>query len=330
VWLVAKRDFLALAFVVSNCAALAAAATPVEVSKSTTAKYQAERAEAVRVLAARPDANSLATAAAFNFLGWGEPPPPPSSLELIARASDLAPENAGIGWLHLQLCAATPNCDTRDLATVLRWIDPDNSAAWLSTLAAAQKDKDTMEVDRVLAEMARGTRFDLYFNQLVVLMFDALRGVQHQLHGAYAGSDAVRFVALVGIAAAEIIPPLKPLTDACRESAAATERREDCLKVAKIMQRGDTVIIQMLGYSIEKRFLPPDSKEARSLAERRSLLEWRSSAAGKLDLSILPWTQNARTRARIAEMRLRPREEDVCIALLRAHKMALEPAEHPR
>jgi hypothetical protein len=322
---------VALAVVLTHCAALVAAATPVEISKSTAAKYQAERAEAVRALAARPDANSLATAAALNFFGWrAQPPPPPSSLELIARASDLAPENAGISWLHLQLCAATPNCDTRDLATVLRWIDPDNSAAWISTLAAAQKDKDTIEVDRVVADMARGTRFDLYFNQLIVLMFDALGGVQHQVHGTYAGSDAVRFVALVGIAAAEIVPPLKPLTDACRESIAGTERREDCLKVARIMQRGDTVIIQMLGYSIEKRFLPPDSKEARSLAERRSLLEWRSLTAGKLDLSILPWTQNARTRARIAEMRLRPREEDVCIALLRAHKMALEPAENPR
>jgi len=46
-----------------------------------------------------------------------------------------------------------------------------------------------------------------------------------------------------------------------------------------------------------------------------------------LDYAILPWTQSYRTRTRLAEMRLRPREEDVCIALLREHKMALEPAE---
>jgi hypothetical protein len=47
-----------------------------------------------------------------------------------------------------------------------------------------------------------------------------------------------------------------------------------------------------------------------------------------LDASILPWTQNARVRARLAQMRVRPREEDVCIALLRQHKMALEPENH--
>jgi hypothetical protein len=70
----------------------------------------------------------------------------------------LAPQSAAIGWLRLQLCAAAPGCDTRDAATVLRWVDADNSAAWLSAMTAAQKDKDTIEVDRILADMAHGTR----------------------------------------------------------------------------------------------------------------------------------------------------------------------------
>jgi hypothetical protein len=94
------------------------------------------------------------------------------------------------------------------------------------------------------------------------------------------------------------------------------------------MQRGDTVIVQMVGFGIEKRLVPPDSKEAKSLAAAKHLLEWRSAAAGKLDESILPWAQHARVRTRLAEMRLKPREEDVCIALLRQHKMALEPTEN--
>jgi hypothetical protein len=108
----------------------------------------------------------------------------------------------------------------------------------------------------------------------------------------------------------------------------AIERREDCLKLAKNMQRGDTVMVQMVGFGIEKRLVPPDSKEAKSLAAARRLLEWRAAAAGRLDASILPWTQNARIRTRLAQMRARPREEDVCIALLRQYKMALEPAEN--
>jgi hypothetical protein len=326
---VVKRGLklLILGLAVSHGPAWSAAPRPYP--KSQTEKFQAWRNEAVRALAARADANSLATAAALSFTNSnGVPAATPAALQLIARAGDLAPDSAAIGWLHLQLCAAAPACDSRDIAIVLRWLDPDNGAAWLSQLSSARKDKDTVEVDRVLGDMARGTRFDLYYNQLVVLMFDALNGVRHELPGGAYASDRAKLAALAGIANAEIIPRFSPLIDSCRESAAAIERRDDCLKLAKNMQRGDTVIVQMVGFGIEKRLVPPDSKEARSLAAAKRLLEWRSAAAGRLDASILPWTQNARVRMRLAQMRVRSREEDVCIALLRKHKMALEPVEN--
>jgi len=323
--------FLVLGFAVLHAGAALPTSAPSVSPKSEAYKFQAWRNEAVRALAARPDANSQATAAALSFTNsYAVPSAAPAALQLIARAGELAPQNAAIAWLHLQLCAATPSCDSREVAIVLRWVDPDNGAAWLSQLSTAQKDKDTIEVDRVLADMARGTRFDLYYNQLMVLMFDALSGVRRELPGGVVASDTAKLTALAGVANAEIVPPLSPLIDSCRESTPLSERRDDCLKLAKIMQRGDTVIVQMVGFSIEKRLLPPDSKEARNLAERRRLLEWRLNTAGKLDSSILPWTQNARARTRLAEMRLRPREEDVCIALLREHKMALEPAENHR
>jgi hypothetical protein len=308
-----------------------ATGTSASTSSSKADKYQVWRSQAVRALGSRADANSLATAAALSFTNHhAAPPVAPAAIQLVARAADLAPQSAAIGWLHLQLCAETLSCDTRDLATVLRWVDPDNGAAWLSELTSAHKDRDVVEVDRVLGDMARGTRFDLYYNQIVVLMFDALTAVRRELPRNVASSDLATFTALSGIASAEIIPPFSALIDACREAAPGTERREDCFKLAKIMQRGDTVIVQMVGFGIEKRFVAPDSKEGRSVAERRRLLEWRTSAAAKLDDSILPWTQNSRVRKRLAEMRLRPREEDVFIALLRDRKMALEPTEnHP-
>ena len=311
-------------------AALATTAPGVKPA-SPADKFQIWRSEAVRALAARGDANSVATAAALSFTSsFAAPGAAPTALQLIARASDLAPENAAIGWLHLQLCATAPACDSREAATVLRWVDADNAAAWLAELSTAQKDKDTVEVERVLADMARGTRFDLYYNQIMVMMFDALTGVRHELPGGVVASDTARLTALAGVANAEIVPAFSSLIDACREAAPRSERREDCMKVAKIMQRGDTVIVQMVGFGVERRLIPADSKEAKSLAERRRLLEWRMSAAGKLDVAILPWTQSARTRTRLAAMRSRPREEDVCIALLREHKMPLEPAESHR
>jgi hypothetical protein len=327
---------LVLGFAMAYAATGFATAAPTTSTAREADKYLVWRADAVRALSSRADANSLATAAALSLTNGYAAPATASTaasstaLQLIARASDLAPQNAAIAWLRVQLCAVTTNCDTRDAATVLRWIDPDNSAAWMAQLATARKDKDTVEVDRLLSDMARGTRFDLYHNQIIVLMFDALSAARRDIPGSVASSAPATLAALSAVVSTEITPRFSPLIDACRESAAATERREDCIKLAKIMQRGDTIIVQMVGFGIEKRFVAPDGKEGKSLAERSHLLEWRSSAAGKLDESILPWTQNARVHTRLAEMRLHPREEDVCIALLRDHKMTIEPTEkHP-
>jgi hypothetical protein len=328
------RSIIFVLAYLTGCGVWTLASAAAQTSTKTPAdRYQLWRADAVHVLAARPDANSLATAAALRFSPSNAGVPASAALaalELSAQAGEMTPQNAAILWLHLQLCAATPGCDTRDLATVLRWVDPENGAAWIHKLSGAQKDRDTVEVDRVLADMARGTRFDLYYNQIVVLMFDSLTAVRQELPGGYASSDAARLSLLAAVAGAEIVPSFSALAGACRESPAATERREDCLKIAKIMQRGDTVAVQMMGFALEKRLLAPDSKEARSSSERRQLLEWRVTSAGKLDLPLLPWTRNARARRRLAQMRLRPREEDVCIALLREHNMALEPPENHR
>jgi len=335
-----KRCLLVLALLATqSSAALAVGATGTSAASNphvAVDKFRSWRAAAAEILSARADANSLATAAALRYAGaaaGGKPSPQkpgPSAADLAARASELAPQDASIGWLHLQLCTGTPSCDVRDVATIMRWVDADNGAAWLQALATAEKDRDATEIDRILADMAHGARFDLYWNRIVVLMVDTLNAARHELPGGFAASDSERLTTVSEIASGEIIPAFTPLLEACRESSAAPERHEPCLKLSKTMQRGDTIVTQMAGFSIEKHLLAPDSKEARAIAERRHVLEWRLAAAAKFDSPLLPWMKNARARARLAQMRAMPREEDVCIAILRAHKMSLEPSEaHP-
>jgi hypothetical protein len=314
----------------------AAASAPKTNSRVESDKhlYAAWSLKAVQALIERADANSLATAAVLRaggaVLKADSSKPGQTALELAARASELAPQSAAIGWLRLQLCARSSACDIRDTATVMRWVDPDNAAAWLPTLAAAQRDRDTTEVDRILADMARSDRFDLYWSRIVVLVCDALDAVRNELPGTYAASDSARYATASGAAAGEVIPSFATLTDACRESISFPQRRELCLELSRTMQRSDTIVAQLTGFGIERRLLAPDGKEARAIAERRHVLEWRTATAAKYDNPLLPWTRNARARARISEMRAMPREEDVCIAILRAHKMPLEPPEvHP-
>jgi hypothetical protein len=337
-----KRCLLVLALVVTHSAAALGTGAPGAMASAAGShvaveKYRAWRTAAAQTLIARADANSLATAAALRYAGSGGGAgktagsnPKPSAVELAARASELQPQDASIGWLHLQLCSGTPNCDIRDVATVMRWVDADNGAAWLQTLAAAQRDRDQTEVDRILADMAHGARFDLYWNRIVVLMVDALSAARGELPGGFAGSDTARLTTVTGIASGEIIPAFAPLVEACRESNGVPERHELCLRLSKTMQRGDTIVTQLAGFSIERHLLPPDSKEARAISERKHVLEWRQAEAAKFDTPLLPWMKNARSRSRLAHMRAMPREEDVCIAILRQHKMALEPAEEHR
>lgn len=294
--------------------------------------YPAWRAEAARVLAARGDANSLATAAALIFLGPASRSKADTgkaaaaALEFAVKASELAPDNPAINWLRLRLCTSTPGCDFREAATTMRWVDAENSAAWLPTLAVAQKDHDTVEVDRIVGDMAEGTRFDVYADRAAVLMFDTLKRARGALPKGYLDSDLARLTEVVGVANAALMPSFSPLINACRD-AGTTARREACITLSKTMQRADAAMTQLVGFAIERRLSPADTKELRIIAERRRLLEWRVSAANLADSQVLPWMRNARARSRLAKMRAMPREEDVCIAILRELKIPLEPPE---
>jgi hypothetical protein len=280
----------------------------------------------------RNDASSLATAAALTFVGPATRSKAETAraasaaLEFAVKASELAPDDASLSWLRLKLCADAASCDIRDAATTMRWIDAENGAAWIPTLAAAQKDRDDVEIDRVLADMAQGSRFDLYGDRTTVLYYDSLRRVRHSLPADYSKSDLTRLTEAVELAAATTVPSFSPLLNACRDTA-DSERREPCLKVAKTMQRADAVLAQQVGFAMEKRLAPPDSKESRLVLERRRVLEWRVAEANQSEEAAPPWLMNARARARIAKMRALPREEDVYIAILRERKLPLEPAD---
>ena len=331
-WL--KRCLPAIALMAAQSAsATGASAGASAAAPPHSSRYSAWRSAAAQVLSTHKDANSLAAAAALSFLGperskGDSAPARATAVDLAAKASDLAPDDAGIGWLRLQLCAGTAGCDIRDPATTMRWVDADNSAVWMATLAVAQRDKDPEEVSRILQEMAQGTRFDIYRNRTVVLLFDTLKQAGSELPAGYVPSDLSRLSEAMAVAGAEIVPPFAPLLAACRESSAA-ERRENCLTLSKLMQHGDTVSVQMAGLTIERRLSSPDSRDAHAVAERRRTLEWRVSAASEYDAPTLPWLTNALARARVREMRSAPREEDVDIAILRRHNIPLEPPENP-
>lgn len=289
--------------------------------------FPAWRAAAAGTLAARGDASSLATAAALTFLG------PPSrskletskaataALELAVKASELAPNNPAISWMRLLLCTNASGCNIRQAATTMRWVAADNGAAWLPTLTVAQKDKDFMEVDRVLDSMAEGTKFELYGNRTTVMIYGALRRARGQLPPHYLKSDAARLNEAMGVANAAVLPSFSPLINACRDAAPDAARREACLTLAKTLQHADMVMAQLVGFGIEKRLNPGDARELARIADRRRTLELRVELAS---------AANIPARSRLSLMRQLAREEDVDAAIVRVLKHTALPAPAAR
>jgi hypothetical protein len=271
---------------------------------------------AIAVLSARGDANSLATAAMLSTAGGAE---------LAARASALVPDSAPLAWVNLRLCALTMGCDFRDAATSMRWVDADNPAAWLPTLDVAQHDHDSIEVERILFDMAQGKRVKVYAVPVAVLMFDALQAVSASLPRDVVGNDASRLEFVIDIAQSRLLPSFAALEDACRDAGPGTERREACLRIAHKLQRSDMIAGELAGIAIEKHAVAPDSHEAHALAERRRLLEWQSATAARFDAPLLPWVRTRHARWHLDRMRALQREQDVVLAILREEGSAAAP-----
>lgn len=277
---------------------------------------------AIGLLDTRGDANSLLAAALIGRDGDGP-------LALANRAARLAPDDAATGWVDLRVCASTPGCDTRGVAAAMRWLDPDNAAAWLPTLEAAVASHDDVETDRVLAHMARGSSMDFYWNPIVARAFDALRSVAPRIPGHALDSDAAILVAVERAADRLIVPPLAALETVCRDSRSGSPRRSACEAIARLLRHGDTIDAQYAGYSIGRRFARYGSADFRTFGEARRVLEWRVANAARFDAPLLPWLRSAHARWRVEQMRKLGRQEDVILAVLRYQGLPIDPPPPP-
>lgn len=271
---------------------------------------------AIQILEARGDAASLAAAAMLQAGGAHDAPDAAGRATVLARrAADADPDNHAAGWLWLRLCEQSPGCDVAETATTLRWLDPDNAANWLPTLARAQREHNAQQIDRVLAEMAQGRRIRFYWNPTLVMVLDALRAASIA-PAPQAAAERKRLQIVTGWAAGLLVPSLHPLLEACHDAAATFVRHESCNRIVLLLQHADTVVAQLAGFAIQRRLHPPDSAEARSAAEHRHALEERVQREAKLETAFLPWVRNRIATHRIALMRRYEREEDCIDAVL--------------
>jgi hypothetical protein len=282
-------------------------------NENDAAGFEAQRDKTVAALTAQATPGNLATAALLAQLGdrtAGQ------SLDLIERAETLAPNQPELVWLHRAICERL-SCGAKvQIEAKLEALDPGNGFVWMPDLERAQALGSDNAVADAILRIGAGPRMTLYWNEVVVMMVDALAVADPSQ------SLAVRGVQAFGMAAALVIPPLQPLSKACRfEHLDQTGRRAACEAMVACMEQSSTVITQMLALGIEERWWPAGSAQRAVVDAKRRRVDYLLAMSSRVRW----WRMKRDVALRIDAVRRTAREEDVELAILKSYGVPPEP-----
>ena len=270
---------------------------------------------ATAVLAGRDDPDSLAAAAVLAVIKDRA-----GAEQLAARASAAGPKRPELLWLHAILCSSVPTCDREALEAKLRKLDPENGVTLVSALAEGRKAGDPAAMDRVLDALAASKRVDLYWNPLVAHLSKAVISTK-----TLTASQSVASV--IGVLAGTGIPAFSGTAALCRGDELQREgRRARCQGVARALQRGDTVIVEMVGVGMTTQLWPENSPQVRAANQARRAFEYRTSVWGQDSARLL--TDDTHLQQYLENLGRYRREQDVIVAeLVAAGRNPTPPAD---
>lgn len=226
-------------------------------------------AQAITQLQARADADSLAAAALLRRLSDGD-----AALVLAEQALEADPNRPDLLWLTIRLCADRTGCSPVKWERRLLDVDRKNGAPYLENLILASAAGDEPASQSVLDGVAQSERLELYWVRLLVR-----------------GTRAVVQTGTMPLAAAEtsilgalsvLVPPFQALTRHCEDSTLADPlNRDRCQRLAAVLQRGDTVVAEMIGVEIAQRAWPEGSEGRLAADKARRVHDHRVAALAK-------------------------------------------------
>lgn len=264
---------------------------------------------------AEPDALA---AAALQSLGTPDSAVrnPPQALEYAQDAAALAPQRADIALLHMRICEEEPTCQAQPLQARLRRLAPDNGIVWLQPLLTAQRRQDGAEQAVILQALSQAQDFNLYWNALVARVTP--------LMARESGMSLSRSLGQANTLAANLIPHLQPVNDACDDVQIRDPQiRAQCARIAQALQRSDTELMHTLGLRMAQRMAPPASQVMLQLTERINIATYRQRAVESI--LALQTDQEALAEQLLKLMGSLPRESDVQDAVLRWAGQPLSP-----
>jgi hypothetical protein len=281
---------------------------------TTQASYQRHINHTRELLLQAGDPDSLEAAAFLTAIGKEEPA---ERLELFARADAAAPERPDLVWMHLQACGQVPSCATETLESRLQALDPQNGAAWAMSLRDAATAHDAARLQAVTIEMARASRFDIYWNTIVLRTSRALIKT-----GTMDPAQAV--VTAYGVGAALAIPSYQTISASCKAALSGPpEHLEACRHLAAMLLQGDTYVTEMIGTVIAKCSWPDTSAEYQNAVAAQRIAHYRMDTGLKVDEKLgigTKWTEL--TLKLLAETRT---EQQVGLGLIKAAGLNPDP-----
>ncbi|HEY6641624.1 hypothetical protein [Povalibacter sp.] len=249
----------------------------------------------------------------------------PSALPLIQMAFDKAPDRPDIAWLYAQVCTGVPGCQPESADARLRRLDPNNAAVWLGALGRARNSGDTAAENEILDRMSRAERFDIYWNSLV----SKAAIVMSANTAAHMGPTTPDLIATslnyaIGWLSTVALPAFKPLSDACLTGAnsnPATAQR--CRTIATVLTRGDSLIAEGLGLSMQQKLATPGSAEAEQIDTQIRRSRYQRETAGQIIATQAD--QEKFSRELIKLMTTLRREQDVFLTVVRWGQQPVEP-----
>jgi hypothetical protein len=274
--------------------------------------FRAERNREAGVLIAHATPSDLAAAALLLATDGSNARQP---LVLIERAQRLAPQRPDLVWVHLEICERLKCAAGAQIAAHLQALDPDNGFAWSPGLERVPPS-DPGAVTAVIARIGAARRMTIYWNQLEVMMVDALAV-------ATPSEDLFkRSIYAFGMLAAEPIPSLQAISRACRvEQLDLPGRRAACEAMVVRMEQSDTALAQSLALSLQERWWPAGSPQRGVLRAKRRRLDYLMTMSSRISW----WRMNHDMAVRIEAARSTDREEDVERAVITSLGLPPEP-----
>ena len=260
-----------LALLVTSLLSLSPVGTGV--SRATDAQAMRHMEQTIGALKRMTDADSLAAAGLLSLEVH-----PEQSMHIIERARAAAPTRADLIWLHAEVCTKITACDPVPIENQLHAVDPANAAGSVGALERAYRTDDEDAKETALTAIGQAERFDIYWLPLISRLSEAVIAI-HRM------SPQEAVVTVTGFLAAAPIPGFEARAKTCKGARLQRAAVLDaCRGVARVLQNGDTYLIEMIGAAIAKRVWPRDSAEWKAADDARRAYDYRSKIWLKLDI----------------------------------------------